>query len=51
MSKSKMPIDPKELAPAAAGVVIGIAILIGFGVLATILGLTLFVDSADIPHQ
>lgn len=46
-----MPIDPKELAPAAAGVVIGIAILIGFGVLASILGLTLFVDSADIPHQ
>ncbi|MFT4516287.1 MAG: hypothetical protein ACI89X_005031 [Planctomycetota bacterium] len=51
MSESKMPIDPKELAPAAAGVVIGVCILIGFGVLATILGLTLFVDSGNIPHQ
>ncbi len=46
-----MPIDPKELAPAAAGVVIGIIILVGFGVLASLIGLTLFVDSANIPHQ
>lgn len=46
-----MPIDPKELAPAAVGVVIGVCILIGFGVLATILGLTLFVDIGDIPRQ
>ena len=51
MSESNLPIDPKELAPAAGGVVIGIIILIGFGVLASILGLTLFVDHGDIPHQ
>ena len=51
MSESKLPIDPKELVPAAVGVVIGICILIGFGVLATVLGLTLFVDSGNIPYQ
>lgn len=51
MSASKLPIDPKELAPAAAGVVIGVCILVGFAVLASVLGLTLFVDHGNIPHQ
>ena len=51
MSESKLPIDPKELVPVAAGLAIGVCILIGFGILATVLGLTLFVDHVDIPHQ
>lgn len=50
-SHKQLPIDPKELAPAAIGFVLGIGLLIGFGVLATVLGLTLFVDHGNIPHQ
>lgn len=51
MSDNKLPIDPKELVPVAIGVVVGIAMLVGFVVLAQVIGLTLFVDMADVPHQ
>jgi hypothetical protein len=51
MSDSQLPIDPKELTPAAIGLMIGVGILIGFGVLASVLGMTLFVDHGDIPYQ
>jgi hypothetical protein len=51
MSASKLPIDPKELTPAAIGVVLGVVILIGFVALASALGLTLLVDHGNIPHQ
>lgn len=46
-----MPIDPKELVPVAGGVVLGVCILVGFVVLASVMGLTLFVDHGNIPHQ
>lgn len=51
MSDAKLPIDPKELTPAAIGLMLGVAMLIGFGVLASVLGLTLFVDHGNIPYQ
>jgi hypothetical protein len=51
MSDPKLPIDPKELAPAAIGLMLGVGLLIGFGVLASVLGLTLFVNHGDIPYQ
>lgn len=44
-------IDPKELAPAAVGVVIGIVILVGFFVLAVAMGLPTIVEQYDIPKQ
>ena len=51
MSDKKPLIDPKDLVPAAIGVVVGIGMLIGFVILAQSIGLTLFVDKADIPYQ
>jgi len=50
-SKPQLPIDPKELLPAGFGVVLGIVMILGFVLLAKGIGLTLFVDHADIPHQ
>jgi len=51
MSDPQPPIDPKELLPAAIGLMLGVGILIGFGILATVLGMTLFVDHNAIPYQ
>ena len=51
MSESKLPVDPTDLAPAAVGLVIGLGILLGFMLLASALGLTLFVDTGNIPFQ
>ena len=50
-SKPQLPIDPKDLVPAGIGMAIGVALIIGFVVLATTIGLTLLVDHGDIPHQ
>lgn len=49
--KPQLPIDPKELVPAGFGIAIGIALIVGFVLLATTMGLTLLVDQGDIPHQ
>lgn len=49
--KPLLPIDPKELVPAGVGVAVGIALIVGFVVLAVTMGLTLLVDQGDIPHQ
>ena len=43
--------DPKELLPVAIGLTLGVGLLFGFMLLASALGLTLFVDSSNIPHQ
>lgn len=51
MTDSKPLIDPKELVPAYAGFAVGIGIIVFFVLLATALGLTLFVDRSDIPMQ
>jgi len=51
MSDSKLPIDPKELVPAVIGVFLGVCILVAFVLLASGIGLTLFVDHGNIPHQ
>lgn len=51
MSDPKLPVDPKELLPLAIGLTIGVGVLFGFMLLASILGLTLFVDSSNIPYQ
>ena len=48
---SQLPIDPKDLATAAAGFVIGLMIIGGFALLCLGLDLTLFVDHGNIPHQ
>ena len=50
-SKPQLPIDPKDLVPAGIGVALGVAIIVGCVLLATTLGLTLFVDQGNIPHQ
>jgi hypothetical protein len=50
-SKPQLPIDPKELIPAGVGLALGVALILFFVVLATSLGLTLFVDQGDVPHQ
>ncbi len=50
-TKSPLPIDPKELVPAGIGVALGVALIVGFVVLALGIGLTLFVDHGDIPYQ
>ena len=51
MSDPKLPIDPKELLPAAIGLMIGFGIIVFFVLLATGLHLTLFVDPSDLPRQ
>ena len=48
-SKPQLPIDPKDLVPAGIGVALGVALIVGFVLLATTLGLTLFVP--QIPYQ
>jgi|GEM_PF-2852534 hypothetical protein len=50
-SKPQLPIDPKDLVPAGVGVVLGVALIVAFVLLATGIGLTLFVDFADMPRQ
>jgi hypothetical protein len=50
-SKNGLPIDPKELVPAVGGFVLGFGIVAFFVLLAMGMGLTLFVDKADIPLQ
>ena len=50
-SKPQLPVDPKELVPAGVGVVLGILLLGAFVLLAQGIGLTLFVDHGNIPHQ
>ncbi len=50
-SKPQLPIDPKELVPAGVGAAVGVALILFFVLLATSIGLTLFVDHGDIPHQ
>ena len=50
-SKPQLPIDPKDLVPAGFGLAMGVALILGFVVLATTIGLTLFVDHGDIPYQ
>ena len=50
-SKNPLPIDPKDLVPAGVGVVLGVALILGFVLLATSIGLTLFVDFNDMPRQ
>ena len=49
--KPQLPIDPKELVPAGVGLAIGVALIVGFVLLASTMGLTLLVDQGDIPHQ
>lgn len=49
--QSLLPIDPKELMPAAIGFVIGLLIIAAFALLAQGIDLTLFVDKSAIPHQ
>ena len=51
MSESKPLIDPKELAPAAVGFVLGLALLGCFVLFAKGMGLTLLVNHANIPYQ
>ena len=50
-TKPQLPIDPKDLMPAGIGVALGVALILGFVLLATSIGLTLLVDMSDIPHQ
>lgn len=51
MSESKKLIDPKELAPAAIGFVLGLALLGFFVLFAKGMGLTLLPNHPDIPYQ
>ena len=51
MSALKLPIDPKELVPAALGFVLGLGLLAFFVLLAMALDLQLLVNHANIPHQ
>ena len=50
-TKKSLPIDPKELAPAGAGLFIGLLILALFLAIAAVLGLPLLVEHWDIPRQ
>ncbi len=50
-AKKSLPIDPKELVPAAIGFVVGLGILTFFLGVAKILSLTLLVNHGNIPHQ
>jgi hypothetical protein len=51
MTPSKPLIDPKELAPAAAGLVLGFVLIGAFLALSLALGLTVLVDHSTIPYQ
>ena len=51
MSESKPLIDPKELAPMAMGLLLGLALMTCFVLLAKGMGLPLLVDHANIPHH
>jgi len=51
MSESKPLIDPKELAPAGVGFVLGLVLLGCFVLFAKAMGLTLLVNHANIPYQ
>ena len=52
MSAPKLlPIDPKELLPAAVGFVLGLGILAFFVLLAKSMDLTLLVDQHNVPRQ
>jgi hypothetical protein len=44
-------LDPKELMPVAIGVAIGVAMLVGFYLLAVVLDLATFVESSNLPRQ
>ncbi len=46
-----LPIDPKDLIPAAFGFVIGLGILTFFVLLATGMDLTLLVNQHNVPRQ
>jgi capsular polysaccharide biosynthesis protein len=50
-AKKSLPIDPKDLLPAAVGFVLGLGILVFFVLLAKSMDLTLLVNHHDIPHQ
>ncbi len=50
-SHPQLPIDPKELVPAAVGFVAGLGILAFFVLLALAMGLTTIVNHANIPMQ
>ena len=50
-NKPLIQIDPKELMPAGIGFFIGLLILAGFFLLATVMGLPTHVESFDIPKQ
>ncbi|MBL9079593.1 MAG: hypothetical protein JNL08_18970 [Planctomycetes bacterium] len=49
--KKSLPIDPKDLLPAALGFVLGLGILAFFVLLALSLDLTLLVNAHDLPRQ
>jgi hypothetical protein len=46
-----LPIDPKDLVPAAVGFAIGLGIMAFFAVLCLGMDLTLLVNHGAIPHQ
>jgi hypothetical protein len=52
MSKDKLlPIDPKDLMPAAVGFVIGLGILLAFYLMSKAMGQPIFVDHSLLPRQ
>jgi hypothetical protein len=50
-AQKSLPIDPKELFPAAVGFALGIGILAFFVLLAMALDMPLLVDTAALPRQ
>jgi hypothetical protein len=51
MAATKLPVDPKELVPAAVGLALGVALLVGFYLLAKGLGMPTFVEHWNLPRQ
>lgn len=49
--RSKPLLDPKELFPVAAGLAIGVAMLIAFWLLMKVMGLATFVEYTNLPRQ
>jgi hypothetical protein len=49
--EQKLPIDPKELVPAALGFVLGLGILAFFVVLTQVLGMPQLVEHENVPRQ